>query len=75
MRVVAIAVILVVLAAVVLTLGDNFITSGTGGLFSNRVALPLLLICIPLSLSLFFFLSLREQEKDSQHQQKDDTPQ
>jgi uncharacterized membrane protein len=73
MRVVAIAAILLVLTAVVLWFGDNFVTSGTGGLFSNQVALPLLLLCIPLSLSLFFFLSLREQEKDSQHQQEDDS--
>ena len=75
MKVVAIAAILLVLAAVVLWFGDNFLTSGTGGLFSNQVALPLLLLCIPLSLSLFFFLSLREQEKDSQHRQEDNSSQ
>jgi hypothetical protein len=44
-------------------------------LFSNQVALPILLLCIPLSLSLFFFLSLREQEKGSQHRQEDDSSQ
>ena len=75
MKVVAIAAILLVLAAVVLWFGDNFLTSGTGGLFSNQVALSLLLLCIPLSLSLFFFLSLREQEKDSQHRQEDNSSQ
>ena len=73
MRVVAIAVILLVLAAVVLWLGDNFLTSGTGGLFGYQAALLMLLLCIPLSLSPFFLLSIREQQKDSQHRQEDDT--
>jgi len=75
MKVVAIVAILLVLAAVVLWFGDNFLASGTGGLFSNQAALLILLLCIPLSLSLFFFLSLREQEKDSQHRQEDNSSQ
>ncbi len=75
MRVVAIAVILLVLAAVVFWLGDNFLTSGTGGLLGYQAALLMLLLCIPLSLSLFFLLSLHEQQKDSQHRQEDDTSQ
>ncbi len=75
MKVVAIVAILLVLAAVVLWFGDNFLASGTGGLFSNQAALLILLLCIPLSLSLFFFLSLRVQEKDSQDRQEDDSSQ
>jgi hypothetical protein len=75
MKAVAIAVILLVLAAVVLWLGDNFLTSGTGGLFGYQAALLMLLLCIPLSLSLFFFLSLRGQEKDSRHRREDDSSQ
>ena len=75
MKVVAIVPILLVLAAVVLWFGDNFLASGTDGLFSNQAALLILLLCIPLSLSLFFFLSLCEQEKDSQHRQEDNSSQ
>ena len=73
MKNVAIAAILLILVAVVLWLGDNFLNSNTGGLFSYQAALLVLLLCIPLSLSLFFFLSLSEQEKDKQHRQHDDS--
>jgi uncharacterized membrane protein len=75
MKVVAIALILVVLAVVVLWFGDNLFSVGPGGLFRNEVTLLILLLSIPISLSLFFFLSLRQQEKDPQQQQEDDSSQ
>jgi hypothetical protein len=72
MKIVPVALILVVLAAVVLWFGDNFYSWGPGGLFRDEVTLLILLFSIPVSLSLFFFLSLRQQEKDPQHRQEDE---
>ncbi len=72
MKIVPVALILVILAAVVLWLGDNLYSWGPGGFFRDGVTLLILLFSIPVSLSLFFFLSLRQQEKVPQHRQEDE---
>ena len=57
MKVAIVALVLMVVAVLLLAIGDAFNPVGLGGFTSGQGALILLLICIPVSLALFFLLA------------------
>ncbi len=73
MKVAAVALVLVILAAVVLWLGDTLNAWTPGSLLGSQAALLFLLLSIPISLTLFVFLAHHQQEKDAQRRREKDS--